>query len=44
VRIQENVRRYPAWKEHFLSRLGKAEADTILEATTPTVHKKLVIE
>ena len=44
VRIQESIRRYPAWKEHFLSRLGKAEADAVLEATAPTIHKKLAIE
>lgn len=44
VRIQETIRRYPAWKEHFLSRVGKAEADAILEATPPTIDKKLIIE
>ncbi len=44
VSIQTSERRYPAWKEHFISRLGKADADDILEATTPVIHRKLVIK
>ena len=44
VRIQETTRRYPAWKEHFLSRVGKIEADAVLKATPPTIHKKLIVE
>lgn len=44
VRVQETVRRYPAWKEHFLSYVGKAEADAVLEATPPIIHKKLIVE
>ncbi len=43
VKVQESTRRYPAWKEHFLARVGKAEADAILESTTQTILKKLVI-
>lgn len=42
--VQETVRRYPAWKEHFLWRLGKTEADAVLESTPATVHRKLVIK
>lgn len=43
VRIQELERRYPAWKEHFISRLGKAEADSVMENTAPVMHRKLVV-
>ena len=25
IQIQESIRRYPAWKEHFISRLGKSK-------------------
>lgn len=42
--IHEISRRYPAWKEHFISHCGKVEADQVLESTTPTIHKKLEIK
>lgn len=44
VEVQESSRRYPAWKEHFISRLGKDAADAVLEGTKPTVFRKLVIK
>lgn len=43
IAIQESSRRFPAWKEHFIGRLGKAEADAVLEATPATIYRKLVI-
>ncbi len=43
IKVQESTRRYPAWKEHFIERLGKSEADSVLAATKPTILKKLVI-
>jgi hypothetical protein len=44
VRIQETERRYPAWKEYFIEKLGKGAADAILVATEPTVHRRVVIK
>jgi len=44
VEVQENTRRYPAWKEHFISRLGKSEADAVMASTPETFHRKLVIK
>lgn len=43
VEIQESSWHYPAWKEHFISRLGKEAADAVLDCTAPTVHRLLVI-
>lgn len=42
--IQETVRRYPAWKEHFISRMGKEVADSVMENTAPVLHRKLVVK
>lgn len=44
VSIINSERRYPAWKEHFISRLGKADADQVLESTRPVIIRKLVIK
>lgn len=44
LRIREVERRYPAWKEFFISLAGKAEADRVSEATEPKVYRNLVIE
>lgn len=44
VSVESIERRYPAWKEHFISRLGKAETDAVMESTAPTMHRKLVIK
>lgn len=44
VCVQEIVRRYPAWKEHFIGKLGKSEADVVMENTTPVIHRKLVVK
>lgn len=44
VSVHETSRRYPAWKEHFISRLGKFEADAVLESTIPSVSRKLVLK
>lgn len=43
VAIQESSRRYPKWKEEFLSRLGKSAADAVTESTPATIYRKLVI-
>jgi hypothetical protein len=42
--IQVQERRYPKWRDEFVSRLGKTEADQILANTTATVYRKLVIK
>lgn len=42
--VRNAERRYPAWKEHFISRLGKIEADEVLAATSPPIHRKIIIK
>lgn len=44
VNVEEFTRRYPAWKEHFISRLGKSEADAVMDSTAPVILRKLVIK
>jgi hypothetical protein len=44
VSVQAVERRYPTWKEHFIESLGKDAADAVLEATKPTVYKRVVIK
>jgi hypothetical protein len=44
LRIEEVSRRYPAWKEHFISRMGKAVADEVLEHTAPVTYRRVVIK
>lgn len=44
VSVQTIERRYPAWKEHFIEKLGKSAADAVLIATEPTVYRRVVIK
>lgn len=44
VSISETERRYPKWKEEFISVAGKAAADKVLEATPANVYRKLIIK
>jgi hypothetical protein len=44
VSVQVVERRYPAWKEEFIARLGKAHAGEVLESTEPTVYRKVVVK
>lgn len=44
LRIRVSNRRFPAWKEHFISVAGKEAADQILERTEPKVHRNLIVE
>jgi hypothetical protein len=44
VSIQAVERHYPAWKEHFISKLGKAAADAVMDDTAPVVYQRLVIK
>lgn len=41
--VNVTERRNVRWKEEFLSRCGKAEADLVTNATTPTRYRRLVI-
>lgn len=43
VSVSISERRNVRWKEEFLSRCGKAEADRVTNATVPTVYKRLVV-
>ena len=44
ISIQIIERRFPAWKEEFISRLGKQLADQIHQATRPRIYKSLVVK
>lgn len=44
VYVQSTERRFPAWKEHFITFMGKAKADAILEGTTPEIYRKVLIK
>lgn len=44
IAIDEVSRRYPKWKEEFISRMGKPAADAVLAATPATVSKRLVVK
>lgn len=43
LNVSQTVRRYPKWKEHFVAFAGPVQAENILEATPPTISKKLLI-
>src|ERR1700730_7335305 len=40
--VKEVQKRYPSWKEEFLSRLGKSEADAVMETTEPKIYRNLI--
>ena len=44
--IQEQVteRRFPSWKEHFISFAGKGRADDIIADTEPKVYRSVLIK
>lgn len=44
LEVKEVSKRYPAWKEHFIDKCGKQEADKVLEITEPKSYLKLVIK
>ena len=44
VSLQTVERRYPAWKEHFISKLGKEAADAVMNSTAPTTFQRVVIK
>lgn len=43
VSIKTRERRYPSWKEEFISVAGESKAKKVIESTTPTISKSLVI-
>lgn len=43
VSIKTTERRYPSWKDAFISVAGELEAKRIIDATTPTLSKSVVI-
>lgn len=44
LEIQETARRYPAWRDVVVERLGKATADEVLANTAAKITYKLVIK
>jgi hypothetical protein len=44
IKIKNTERRYPSWKEHFISLCGKDLADEVLESTEPKIHRELIIK
>ena len=42
--VKEVARKFPAWKEYFISRLGKNEADKVLESVEPKIYKNLTVK
>lgn len=42
--VKVTEKRYPAWKEHFLTHAGKERADRILLETAPRIYKSLIIK
>ncbi len=44
LKVKRTEKRFPAWKEHFISLAGKEEADAILDSTIPKVYKALNIK
>ena len=43
LEIKVVERRYPSWKEHYTSALGAEAARAILEQTSPTVTRSLLV-
>ncbi len=44
VQIRTREARYPSWKSHYVEIAGADAAELVLNATTPTVFKTLVIK
>lgn len=42
--VAVTMKRFPAWKEAFIQRCGKAAADAVTESTPAREYKKLVIK
>lgn len=42
--IREFEKRYPAWKEHYISLTSQEQAEAILKQTEPTLYRNLVIK
>jgi hypothetical protein len=41
-KVKERERRYPSWKEHFISECGKELADQVVSETEPKKYKEIV--
>lgn len=41
--LKTTERRYPSWKDAFVSRLGEIEARKVTDSTTPTISKSIII-
>lgn len=42
--IRETSKRFPAWKEHYISACGKNAADRILGSTEAKLYRDLVVK
>ncbi len=43
ISIKTSERRYPSWKDAFISVAGASEAEKVINSTTPTISKAIVI-
>lgn len=43
ISVKTSERRYPSWKDAFIAAAGETEAKKVVESTTPTISKSIVI-
>jgi hypothetical protein len=43
VSVKTSERRYPSWKDEFISVAGESKAKKVIDSTTPTISKSIVI-
>lgn len=41
--VKTSERRYPSWKDAFITAAGEQEAKKVIESTAPTISKSIVI-
>ena len=44
LQIRKSERRFPSWKAHFAEVAGAEAAERVLNETTPTIYKTLVVK
>lgn len=42
--VRDSEKRFPAWKEHYISACGKEAADRILESTEAKLYRDLIFK
>lgn len=43
IGVKTSERRYPSWKDAFIAAAGEQEAKKVIDSTTPTISKSIVI-